>query len=111
MKPTIYLMILIAALGLGRVEAQPATSHVIGQGTNSCGMWTSSRKGRQAFGMEQWILGFLSGVAETVNVTGYDPMNGIDAEAVWGWMDNYCQAHPLDMIVAAGSAFTLAHPR
>jgi hypothetical protein len=59
---------------------------------------------------QQWILGFLSGV-------GYrgegvvDPLNGVDAQAVWAWMDNYCQANPLKLVHEAGEAFVTAHPR
>jgi hypothetical protein len=60
---------------------------------------------------EQWILGFLSGIGSTGSSYGLNPLNGItDANAVWGWMDNYCREHPLDNIAAAGEAFLKAHP-
>ena len=31
----------------------------------------------------------------------------IDADAISAWMDNYCQAHPLDSIAKAADQFTL----
>jgi len=111
--------LIIGALGgaLGFVtvgstaEAAPPASYqadVIGSGTISCGTWTAWRRSGQAAHAEQWILGFLSGIGyEGVG----DPLNGVDANAVWAWMDNYCQANPLDAIVKAGAAFNAAHPR
>jgi hypothetical protein len=55
-------------------------------------------------------LGFLSGIAYE-STDGENPMNGLDAEAVWAWIDNYCQAHPLEQIVTAGQQFVFVHPR
>ena len=46
--------------------------------------------------IEQWVAGFLSGMA--VKQSGSDFLNGLDAEAVFGWLDNYCSAHPLERI-------------
>ena len=67
--------------------------------------------GRDARLDEQWILGFMSGVADGVLLHGFDPMRRIDANAVWSWMDNYCAAHPLDNFASAGHAFVREHPR
>ena len=50
---------------------------------------------------EQWLLGFLTGTADLAATPGViepgklDPLRGVDAEAVWAWVDNYCHAHPL----------------
>ena len=33
-----------------------------------------------------------------VKQSGSDFLNGLDAEAVFGWLDNYCSAHPLERI-------------
>ncbi len=59
---------------------------------------------------EQWILGFLSGVGYAGNESGLDPLIGVDDEGVWAWVDNYCQAHPLDLLIQAAVAFRMAHP-
>ena len=56
-------------------------------------------------GGEAWVLGFSSGVGSV----GFE--NRVDAQGVGGWIDNYCQAHPLDVIAKAASAFVSAYPR
>ena len=40
-----------------------------------------------------------------------NPLNGVDAQAVWAWVDNYCKANPLNLIENAGAAFVATHPR
>jgi hypothetical protein len=83
----------------------------VGAGADSCGTWIASRRQSEWASIQpgQWILGFLSGV-------GYwgeglvDPLNSVDARAVWAWVDNYCLAHPLEDIERAGAAFITAHP-
>jgi hypothetical protein len=104
--------ILAAALLISVAEAaaQPG-AHILGTGTASCGSWTALRREGQASLPEQWILGFLSGVGYARVVEyGQDPLNGIDANAVWAWVDNYCQANPLDHLAGAGTAFVATHP-
>lgn len=58
---------------------------------------------------ESWVLEFLSGVGwETV--AGRNPLHRVDFNAVAGWIDNYCQANPLQGISDAAEAFVKAHP-
>lgn len=59
---------------------------------------------------EQWVLGFLSGVGYAANQDGIDPLNGVDDQGVWAWVDNYCRNHPLNLVVTAAAAFRVAHP-
>jgi hypothetical protein len=82
----------------------------IGKGTDSCGNWTVARHHLQAASVEQWFLGFLSGVGFDA-VDGTDPLKRQDADAVWSWLDSYCQAHPLDRITRAGATFVARRPR
>jgi hypothetical protein len=103
--------ILTTALLISSAEAaQPGYYNLVGMGTISCGTWTALRRQGRAQLPEQWILGFLSGV-------GYEsggrsnPLNGVDADAVWAWMDNYCHANPLVSISKASAAFDATHPR
>jgi hypothetical protein len=42
---------------------------------------------------------------------GLDPLNGLDAQAVVVWIDNWCNSHPLSPIADAAAAFKYAHPR
>jgi len=101
---------MVVAVAIAAANAQEGMYYALGLGNSSCGTWTAARRERQAFGFEQWILGFLSGVGFQGGERGIDPLNGVDAQAVWGWTDNYCQAHPLETIALAGAAFAHAHP-
>jgi hypothetical protein len=102
---------LTAALLISSAEAaQPGNYNLLGSGTISCGTWTVWRRVGRASLPEQWILGFLSGVGYEGG-GGDNPLNGVDADAVWAWMDNYCRANPLDHVANAGAAFFATHPR
>jgi hypothetical protein len=47
-----------------------------------------------------WVLGFLTAFNYYQSNTG-DVANGIDANGLFAWIDNYCLAHPLDRIANA----------
>jgi hypothetical protein len=87
---------------------------IAGIGLRSCGSWTATRgQGAAAIGAEQWVLGFLSGVAFCAESEGssVDPLDGTDANGVWAWIDNYCRKNPLDQLEEAPHWFVLAQPR
>jgi hypothetical protein len=79
----------------------------IGQGLNSCGWWTAARQGGYSTGAEQWVLAFAAG---TAYASDKDPLSGLDADAVWAWLDNRCRDYPLSAIIDAIRAFIDAHP-
>jgi hypothetical protein len=81
---------------------------IIGAGNASCGLRTAARRDRHAGYAEAWVLGFLSAVG--VTSSDKNPLRGVDAEAVWAWIDNYCRAHPLERLVESTEAFIIAHP-
>jgi hypothetical protein len=83
---------------------------IMGAGLELCGAWTEARQQNKAEVPEHWLLGYLSGIASE-SVSGTDPLNGMDAEAVFAWVDNYCRAHPLDTIERAGGSFARQHRR
>ncbi len=57
----------------------------------------------------QWVVGFLSGYGlRESSVGGFDPLKGMDAEGVWGWIDNYCRERPTAKIWEASLAFVNA---
>ena len=105
--------VLLLATILGLSSATPVaaadTVRIIGAGTASCGDWMAKRTASSvdALQHQQWVLGYLSSVA---NWTDPDPMKGLDAEAVWAWMDSYCRAHPLATVSKAARAFVEGHP-
>jgi hypothetical protein len=84
-------------------SAATATPHslVAGSGAISCGSWTADKQTLMNSDEVQWVLRFLSGVGAP---------EGMDSEAVTGWLDNYCRAHPLKNLSYAASAFVLEHP-
>ena len=96
--------------------AQPGKYNLLGTGTVSCGSWTAWRQHDErgvrveALLAEQWVLGFLSGIGYARAFYGENPLNGLDADAVWTWMDNHCRANPLDDLAASTAAFAAIHP-
>jgi len=90
------LLILIGAVLVGLIlpsVAQKRTS--LGFGKVPCGTWTDERSKNTnvAWAMQNWALGFLSGSNWTSDI---DLLEGHDAKALYGWLDNYCRDHPLD---------------
>jgi hypothetical protein len=96
------------------VAAQATDYTVIGVGASSCGSWIIAHRppvSADARLMEQWVLGFLSGIGYIVLDKGDDPLRTVDAGAVVAWVDNFCRSNPLKLIVDAGQIFYAAHPR
>lgn len=56
---------------------------------------------------EGWVGGFLTG---SNSILSNSPTNidvfaqATDAQGLWAWVDNYCQAHPLDSVARAADA-------
>jgi hypothetical protein len=105
-KPASCLLLLAVIISLvgGPSNAEQGVL-VIGYQTTTCGTWTKERRGaslsRAAY--EGWITGFLSGWAIAQKPTR-NPLADLDSEAVLAWTDNYCSAHPLDILSVAGVA-------
>jgi hypothetical protein len=59
---------------------------------------------------QQWVVGFLSGIGSMV-LGELDPLHGVDAVAVYGWVDRYCHDHPTETIETAARVFIQEHPR
>jgi hypothetical protein len=117
---------LATALLTYSAEAQTSVatgSVAIGAGTRSCGTWTAARHDKQSLQAQvdavddsAWVLGFLSGIGNDAWIRlpsgdAVDPLRGTDRDGVLAWIDNYCQAHPLEKIFTAAWAFVHAHPR
>lgn len=87
----------LASLLIG-IAALPASAEqgiwVLGYNLRTCGSWTKERRANStsAVVLHAWITGYLSGAAMT-GIPGL--LGGIDNEAIDGWIDNYCSAHPL----------------
>jgi hypothetical protein len=76
---------------------------------NSCGVWTADHRSDsiRAVQLNSWLLGFLSGWADTLSVlpsavvTSNDPLAGTNPTAVEEWIGTYCSQHPLDSLTHA----------
>jgi hypothetical protein len=104
----------LIVLALTLIANEAAGYNRLGAGTASCGIWAAFRRegttSARALSSEQWVLGFIDGITEASGGS-LDPLNGMEAENVWEWIDNYCQTNPLKSVAEAGSAFIAAHPR
>ena len=100
------------AAGFIPISAPAADVTVTGVGRNSCGTWTANRsdpKTLKTFMDTSWVLGFIAGAA--VFGADRDPGKGLDNQAIYAWIDNFCRDHPSSKIVDAAVAFVEAHPR
>lgn len=103
--------LLLAVLGVGLIigVTEAKAYKVVGNGTTSCGAWTAHRINAPNLQEQAWVVGFLSGVG-FIGQDAADPLEGVDAEGVWAWVDNYCRANPIEHISRAAAAFYYAHP-
>ena len=97
-RPLILLATILVPCACWALEpGQVAIS--LGVGNASCGQWTQSRRETtddQWLAYMSWVQGFLAAYYETHDVT-----RGIDANGLVGWIDNFCQRHPLENIAFA----------
>ena len=71
----------------------------------SCGAWTAARSahGGDEIAMKYWLLGFVSG-RNMYEPNAQGGMKSItDPEALEAYIDQYCQAHPLDELTQAAA--------
>jgi hypothetical protein len=111
MRITILRMvIMVVTLAFSKAEAGYV---IIGIGAESCGTWTKERAkgGLNSAQAGQWMLGYIT----AFNALGPRPSNfdhqeafdiaeGINGDGIKAWIDNWCQAHPLDDINASAIA-------
>src|SRR5277367_4740810 len=105
MRATAFLMALIA--GTFAVSQGGAAYTSIGSGATSCEAWAATRLSPNAPAtamQQQWVVGFLSGIGSMV-LGELDPLHGVDAVAVYGWVDRYCHDHPTETIETAARVF------
>ncbi|MGA7749616.1 MAG: hypothetical protein WCA63_05665 [Gallionella sp.] len=69
------------------------------KGAIPCGEWVSTRSTLNAMIYDYWLIGYLSGVADSKNKNF---LQGTDTASFELWMDNYCQKNPLDTIGDGG---------
>ncbi len=107
------LAALIAAATSMLLPGHAAGYAMLGIGGSSCETWTATRRvplGPDAAMEQQWVVGFLSGIGSMV-LGELDPLRGLDADAVYAWLDGYCRNHPAETVEAGARVFIQEHPR
>lgn len=83
--------------------AKKADEEAERRGTSSCDEWQQERAskiGKTGQGSAAiWLTGYLSGIAVAKN---HDFLTGTSNQALYSWVDDYCQAHPLEYTSDAG---------
>jgi hypothetical protein len=94
---TLMAAVLLATLPV----AASAAVAILAPPDNSCGSWVALRRdnGPKIWQVEEWAMGFLSGMAVVQSGSNY--LEGLDENAIYGWLDNYCSAHPLATLADA----------
>lgn len=88
-----YLALVLAALALNANAAPPVM--VSGLGVSDCGEWVK----KVYAGDPAWVYGYLSALnAEWTYQGAPDFLKGVSGSQVNVWIDNYCQAHPLESV-------------
>jgi hypothetical protein len=93
----IVLALLLMAVSPDLNSTERGMFKLYGAGVNSCGKWLSDRKADRWYDEGQWLLGWVS----AVGYYGVANLRQTDSDAIAAWLDNYCQAHPLDQLDVA----------
>jgi len=101
MKAALVTVALTLALTSVAMAVQPI---VRGAGARSCGAWISEEGGPYQVENHEWLLGYISAFNTYALTVDADVTQGIDIDGLYVWMDNYCRAHPLDLIQVAANA-------
>ena len=70
----------------------PAVQAITSIADYSCSEWSARRaSGRDVHPPQMWLSGFMTALATALRV---DVLAITDAEAVFAWMDDYCNEYP-----------------
>jgi hypothetical protein len=106
-------LLALAIFIAGAIETRAQSVTTLGFGNKSCSAWIEARRAHNAAAdvFECWVAGFLSG---SNSIIASNPALGIDtlkqvsvqgeAQGLWAWIDNYCQANPLNSVATAADA-------
>jgi hypothetical protein len=102
------VMIVLAAMLLAG-EAGAGTIQVWGAGTVSCGTWATERRRDSFLSIDEftWVQGYVTGLNSGLPSTdsNYGQVGvQLDPDAAKVWLDNYCQAHPLESLARAADS-------
>lgn len=72
---------------------------IFNPGTDSCGSWVAQPNGIPRYLRVAWLAGFVSGYNSFWYRPGEDVTSDVNGLVIW--IDGYCSAHPLDLLVKA----------
>lgn len=93
MKPSLLVYFLLGLTEPG--FAQP----VMTKWAWSCADWAKYRSEGTAFGLEQYLVGEMNGLALGTGLDVWRLPTPIEAEQAYYWMDRHCENAPLDFLV------------
>lgn len=97
MRKLVLTLCALTAMSAASTAANAATI----AGAPSCGTWVKDRASKDwpELADTMWLLGYLSGIATTSR--SYF-LRDTKNDSLTLWVDNYCQANPLDYLNDAG---------
>ena len=104
-------VVLVGGVGLLAQQFPPPGEYTVYQpgGSQSCGAWVADDRATPtpvSYARTAWFLGFVSGYGASSSERGQS-LRMTDADAMFAWIDNYCQAHPLETIATAAGVLVL----
>ena len=98
------ILLLFATMLTGPANAQG----IIVEGRLDCGEWAAARIRGKSIPYEHYLIGLLNGLALGHQVEFWHAApSPISREAVYLWMDGYCQQNPLGQFVTGAVALYL----
>jgi hypothetical protein len=97
-------MLAAAMLLAGTIHASSQTKNHWGEGNAPCADWTKERGAHTVLGTQlgAWVRGYVSGANVMQNHRdNLFQVTNADMDAMEGWINDYCLAHPQDKLVVA----------
>lgn len=69
------------------------------KGIGDCGEWVADKNKNNNERNKDWLLGYMSGLA---SASFTDVLANTSYQSIFVWMDNYCNANPLEHVSSAG---------
>jgi len=79
---------------------------IFGAGSRPCGSWLQVRSQvlPDSAILQSWVLGYITSINANLLSVSRDVTGGVEPDALYSWIDNYCATHPLDSVARAASA-------
>jgi hypothetical protein len=87
---------IVVGLRSGDARGQSGSVTAYAVANLSCATWSATRNTKRSTSnpVVAWILGFISGMNSSIDL-GYDPLSGVSGPGAIGFIDEYCNIHPI----------------